>query len=413
MSGTIPPADAPAEPPAEPLREAPHSRGRVVTILGIGQILAWGSTYYLPAVLAPAMAADTGWPLAWIVGGFSLALLAGGLMAASVGRWIERFGGRPVLAAGTGLIVVGLAGLAWSPSLPVYIAAWLVTGLGMAAGLYDAAFSTLGRLYGRDARSAITNLTLFGGFASTVCWPLSAVMLDAFGWRGVCLGYAAVHLAVVLPAYLCALPREPAHRPVSGATRDDDGARPHPGLFVLVAAGLTLGSAISSVVSVHLLTILQARDIALAAAVALGAVVGPSQVAARMVEKLAGERYHPVWTVIVSNLLVTAGLGLLFAGLPLLSACLVLYGAGIGIKSIARGTLPLALFGPRGYAETMGRLAMPNLIVQAASPSIGALLLEGVGADGTLAALTAASAVTVALSLALLPAVYGRAFARG
>jgi MFS family permease len=377
-------------------------------VLGIGQILAWGSTYYLPAVLAQPIAADTGWPLAWVVGGFSLALLAGGFASINVGRWIERFGGRPVLAMGTLLIAAGLVGLALAPTLPAYVAAWIVTGVGMAAGLYDAAFSTLGRLFGTRARAAITNLTLLGGFASTLCWPLSALMLERFGWRGTCLGYAALQVAVVLPLYLLAMPRERARMPAPKVAAAEGGAGPRMGLFVLLAAGLTLSAAIASVVSVHLLAILQARDIGLAAAVALGALVGPSQVAARIVEKLMGDRHHPVWTMIASSLLTTAGLGALLAGLPFVSACLVLYGAGVGIKSIARGTLPLALFGPRGYAELMGKLAMPGLVVQAASPSVGALLMERHGADGTLAALTAASVVALLLVLALLPAAYGR-----
>ncbi|TIX59553.1 MAG: MFS transporter, partial [Mesorhizobium sp.] len=179
-----------------------RGRGIIITVLGLTQIMAWGSSYYLPAVIAPAVARDTSWPLAWVVGGLSLGLLVAGLISPRVGSSIERHGGRNVLAFSAFCIGAGQIGLAAAPSLAVYIGAWLVIGLGMGAGLYDAAFATLGRLYGNSARSAITTLTLFGGLASTVCWPISAFLLSTIGWRGACLAYAAVQLLIALPLYL-------------------------------------------------------------------------------------------------------------------------------------------------------------------------------------------------------------------
>jgi MFS family permease len=379
----------------------------IITALGVAQILAWGSSYYLMAVLAKPIADDTEWSLPWIVGGLSLGLLTACLVSPRIGRTIERHGGRPVLAASAGLLATGLLGLAVAPTIPIYLAAWLIMGIGMGAGLYDAAFGTLGRLYGRDARQAITTLTLFGGFASTVCWPLSAFLVSEFGWRGTCLTYAALQVAVVLPLHLFALPQT-ASWDTRGATRPDGLAAPAAApvhtpaharlLFVLLAATITLGSA---VVSVHLLTILQARDIALAAAVALGALVGPSQVGARAIEMAIGRYHHPIWTMMAATVLVAGGIGALCVGLPVVSAALVFYGAGIGIESIARGTLPLALFGATGYAARMGRLAMPSLIAQATSPSVGAVLMDRFGASGTLAALLAAAVVDVMLVVAL------------
>lgn len=153
----------------------------IIPVLGVTQILAWGSSYYLLAVLATPIAGDTGWPLAWVVGGLSLGLLVAGIISPRVGDSIQRLGGRLVLATSAVFLAFGLIGLALSPNLPIYIASWLVLGVGMGAGLYDAAFATLGRLYGQRARTAITTLTLFGGFASTVCWPLSAYFVSAFG----------------------------------------------------------------------------------------------------------------------------------------------------------------------------------------------------------------------------------------
>jgi MFS family permease len=384
-----------------------RSRGTIIAALGMTQIMAWGSSYYLPAVIAPAVVADTGWPLAWVVGGLSLGLFVGGLISPRVGSSIERHGGRNVLAFSAACIGIGQIGLAFAPSLAVYIVAWLVIGLGMGAGLYDAAFATLGRLYGHGARSAITTLTLFGGFASTVCWPLSAFLMGEIGWRGACLVYAAVQLLVALPLYLLILPRGVA-RPASQSDQKTVVAsvpvmRSTP-VMVILAATITLAAVISSTLSVHLLTVLQSTGMALAAAVGLGALVGPSQVGARAIEMVVARYHHPIWTKVVSVGCVAIGVSALWMGMPIIPLALAFYGAGIGLESIARGTLPLALFGASGYARLMGRLAMPSLIAQAAAPSVGALLVEQFGAHGMLAVLSALALVNAVLvgALALL-----------
>jgi MFS family permease len=380
----------------------------VIPVLGLTQILAWGSSYYLLAVLAQPIASDTGWPLAWVVGGLSLGLLVAGMVSPRVGDSIQRLGGRLVLATSAVFLALGLAGLALSPNLPLYIISWLVLGVGMGAGLYDAAFATLGRLYGQRARTAIASLTLFGGFASTVCWPLSALLVAEFGWRNACLIYAAIHVAVLLPLYVFALPTEPKRDVRAGRNLASDAGLTGPPaaatstlVFALVALVITISSMISAMLSVHLLTILQAREIALAAAVALGAIVGPSQVGARAIEMLISRYHHPIWTKFASTVFVAIGVGLLWIGFPVIAAALIFYGAGIGIESIARGTLPLAIFGEDRYASIMGRIAMPSLIMQAAAPSLGALLIDSFEADGALEALLALALVNVVLVSAL------------
>ena len=392
--------------PHAPAEHSGSGRGVVVTALGIVQILAWGSSYYLLAVLADPIARDTGWPLAWIIGALSLGLLVEGLVSPLVGDAIERHGGRLVLGASALLLAAGLAALAVAPNLIAFVAAWLLIGLGMGAGLYDAAFSTLGRLYGLEARRLITWLTLFGGFASTVCWPLSALLEAELGWRGACAVYASIQLFVSLPIVLIAIPRlrarpaEAARRsPRQGTALRDPAQRRR---FVLMASAFTIGSAIASVVSVHLLTMLQSRGLTLAAAVAMGALIGPSQVAARVVEMLFGQRHHPVWAMVASSLCVVVGLSVLWAGLPWISAAIIVYGGGMGIRSIVRGSVPLAVFGADGYASLMGRLALPALVVGAVSPFLGAVLLERYGLDATLAALTVAAVIGVLLSILLL-----------
>ncbi len=379
------------------------SRNVVISTLGVTQIFAWGSTYYLPAVVAPSVSSDTGWSLEWVVAGLSLGLLAAGLVSPYVGAAIDRSGGRNVLAFSACCIACGLATLATAPNLVLYVAGWLIIGLGMGAGLYDAAFATLGRLYGQGGRSAITMLTLFGGFASTICWPISAFLLSSVGWRGTCLAYAAFQLIIALPLYLYLLPNSapkhsdfPATMVASGELRQTRVR-----LALLLASTLALASLISSVLSVHLLNLLQAGGMTLATAVAFGALVGPSQVAARAIEMVVARYHHPIWTKIASATLVALGVCALYVELPIIPIALMLYGAGIGLESIARGTLPLALFGSAGYATLMGRLAMPSLLAQAAAPFMGALLLARLGADITVGTLAGIAVLNVALALVL------------
>ena len=383
-------------------------RWAVVSVLGVGQILAWGSSYYLLAVLALPIASATGWSATWILGGLSIGLLVSGLVSPRVGRTIDRLGGRPVLASSAALLAAGLLGLSMAPDVFVYVAAWIVIGLGMGAGLYDPAFSTLGRIYGAEARSLITGTTLFGGFASTVCWPLSAILLEQIGWRGTCLVYAGIQLFIVLPLYLFAIPRAepPARKVTTLGAPAHEAAHGNPRgslLFWLLASCLTLASVVMTVVSVELIALLQARGLVLATAVGLGALVGPAQVGARVVEFTLGRRSHPIWTMFVSMVLVAVGLGCLTLGPAVMGAGLVLYGAGGGIRSIVRGTLPLRLFGHEGYATMMGRLAFPSLVAQSASPAIGAILLERLGADITINVLTTAAVVNVISVLVMVP----------
>jgi hypothetical protein len=380
----------------------PLDRRIVITALGMAQILAWGTSFYFPAVFAEPIVGDTGWSLGLVVGGTSVGLLVAGLISPQVGRVIDRHGGRPVLLASSLFYAAGLAGIGLAPVLPVYLLAWVLLGLGMGTGLYDAVFAALGRLYGSAARGPITNLTLFGGFASTVCWPLSAFLIEHAGWRGACLIYAALHLAVALPLQMAVIRRTPSAVAPNAITDDAPPAAPariaHETLiFALLALVLSLAAGIGSIVVVHLLIFLQARGVDFAVAVSLGTLFGPAQVGARVVERLFGNRYHPIWTMIGSCSLMAIGLLLLVGQFPILVIVILLYGAGYGVSWIGRGTLPLALFGPVRFPRLMGRLAFPSLIVQALAPSAGALLIEASGVDATVGVLTVLALINVGL----------------
>lgn len=366
---------------------------RATSALGTVQVFAWGSTYYLLAVLSGPIRAETGWSGTLVTAGISLGLLIAGLSSAFTGRMIHRHGGRRVMATAMGLLAAGLSLLALAPTPGVYLAAWAVLGLGMGAGLYDAAFSALGQVYGTNARRAITQLTLWGGFASTVCWPLSALLVEVAGWRGACAAYAVLHLTVSLPLCLTALPRALPRAPE--IVRVKPGARMpvDPVFWLLATEGMVL-SLISSIVSVHLIVLLQARDVPLAAAVALGTLIGPAQVAARVADMATGARYPAIWTLLSATALVAAGVVGMQAGLPM-AAALVIYGAGNGIWSIARGAVPLALYGADRYPLVMGRLARPALLASAVAPSLGAVSIDRLGADATFAVLAVLSAVPV------------------
>ncbi len=372
----------------------------VITALGIAQILAWGTSFYFPAVFAEPILHETGWSLGWIVGGTSIGLLVAGLISPQVGRVIDQHGGRPVLLASSLFYAAGLIGVGLAPVLPVYLAAWGLIGIGMGTGLYDALFAALGRIYGSAARQPITNLTLFGGFASTVCWPLSAYMIQNAGWRTACLLYAGMHLLVALPLQMTVVRRAPPIRAKLETTDGDtepERIDNESVIFGLLAVVLSIAAGIGSIVVVHLLIFLQARGVDFAIAVSLGTLFGPAQVGARVIERLFGNRYHPIWTMVACCTLMAAGLILLAGNVQALVLIILLYGAGYGISWVGRGTLPLALFGPVRFPRLMGKLAFPSLIVQALAPSAGALLIEARGANATVDLLTALALLNVVL----------------
>ncbi|MFY1893861.1 MFS transporter [Achromobacter xylosoxidans] len=367
---------------------------RVVGALGTAQTLAWASSYYLPAMLAAPMAADLGVATPTVFAAFSGAMVVSALVGPWAGLAIDRHGGRVVLAGTSLVFALGLGMLGFAQGLWTMVIAWLVIGAAMGAGLYEAAFSSLVRLYGQHARGAITGITLLAGFASTVGWPLSAWMETRFGWRNACLGWAGIHLLIGLPlnAWLPTLPSpaQPERTAAADPAQAIASASPSP---VAAAGGAGYATAllafvfaatwfISTAMATHLPRMLEAAGATLAAAVAVGALVGPAQVAGRVLEFGLLRRVHPLLSARLAALAHPAGVTVLLMAGPVAAPLFaILHGAGNGILTIAKGTLPLVLFGAQGYGARQGWLMLPARIAQALAPLLFGLALDAWGAN--------------------------------
>lgn len=374
-------------------------RIRTVATLGTAQTLAWASSYYLPALLAAPMARELGVSVPTVFAAFSAALIVSAALGPMAGRAIDRWGGRPVLATTSLVFAAGLAGLAAVQGPVGLFAAWLLLGVGMGSGLYEAAFAALVRLYGRSSRDTITGITLIAGFASTVGWPLTGVLEAQFGWRGACIAWAALHLLLGLPLNLM-LPKLPTPSvdespALPGTMQTPDSVSP-PARHVawLLAFVFAATWFVSTAMAAHLPRLLQIGGATLAVAVAAAALVGPAQVGARLLEYGVLRRLHPLLSARLATLMHPLGAAVLaLAGAPAAAAFTLLHGAGNGILTIAKGTLPLVLFGPQGYGARQGLLMVPARVAQAFAPWLFGLCLDrwGSGALWLSAMLGAAS----------------------
>ncbi len=356
---------------------------RAVPVLGVTQILAWGALFYPPVLTVPLIAAERGWSLAFTMGGLSVGLLSAGLIAPLTGRTIDRHGGHAVMTLGSLTAAAGLVALVLAPNRPAYLAAWMVIGAAMAGSLYDPAFATLGRIFGAAARRPITVLTFIGGLASTASWPATRLLLDGYGWRGTYLIYAALLALVAAPLHAFALPRERAEalaRPAASAPATPAvHLAPRGRPFWLVAAGFAAYAFVPSGLSAHLLAIFGRAGIDPATVVAIGALFGPSQVASRFCEFAFAGNAHPLYVARAAfGLIVCAFLVLALAGIsaPVAATFAVMFGVSNGLVTIARGTVPLTLFGPAGYGRLIGRIAGPWLAMQSAAPLVLAFVAE-------------------------------------
>jgi predicted MFS family arabinose efflux permease len=369
----------------------------VIVVLGTTQTLAWASSFYLPAILADRISDELGIPSTWFFAAFSGSLVVAALVGPRVGRTVDAIGGREVLAVSNIIIAAGLVALAFAHSQAMLWFAWLVLGLGMGVGLYDTAFAALGRIYGTDARSAITGITLFAGFASTVGWPLTAWGASELGWRETCLAWAVAHLLIGLPLNYFLLPK-----PSNIVVGTDADRKPHvPIDRRMIVLGLAFAASwmVVGAMAVHLPRLLEAAGATPVQAVAAGALIGPSQVGARILEASLLKRFHPMVSARLSVALHPIGALVLgvFGAVVASSAFTVLHGAGSGILTIARGTVPLAMFGPENYGYRLGLLGAPSRIAMAAAPLLFGILIEWYGAG----VLIFSSAVSIAALVGL------------
>jgi MFS family permease len=373
---------------------------RTVIVLGMAQLLAWGSSFYLPAMLAVPMAREMGLANSWVFAAFSWALVVSALIGPLAGWAIDCIGGRRVLMASSVVFAIGLAALSSAQGLLGLFLAWTVLGVGMAAGLYEGAFATLVQMYGRLSRGPITGITLIAGLASTVGWPVSAALQSELGWRATCLIWAAVHLLINLPLYAALLPRQRASPAQVGSRAESQGG-PHPPpsaadeppeaslapeqhrrAALLLSITFALTWFISTAMAAHLPQLLQAHQISLGSALLIAALIGPAQVGGRLLEYTVLRHVHPLLSARLAAAMHPLGAALLLIlGAPLGMAFALLHGAGNGILTIAKGTLPLVLFGPHGYGLRQGLLMVPARFAQALAPFAFGLALDHWGAQ--------------------------------
>jgi MFS family permease len=379
---------------------------RTVVYLGISQLVCWGISYYLIGVFGELIAADLGWSRTLVYGGFSVALLAMGLASPLVGRLIDRLGGARVMTLGSVLSAVGIAGLALAHGVAAYYAAWICLGLAMRATLYDAAFASLARIAGPDAGRPIAQITLLGGLASTCFWPIGHLLAETLGWRGALLVYALIALATV-PLHL-AIPRS-RHEDAAprGAAREPRPAEPRQtrvAAALLYAIIIAATNVLNSGMSAHMIGVLTGLGLSAGVAVSIASLRGIGQSLARLAQVLFGSRVHPLDLNLAATLVVVGCFVAGLAGGWFLAAAVAFaffYGAGNGILTITRGTLPLVLFDHRTYGAFVGKLLVPSFLLSAVAPFGYAAVIERFGANGALYLSIALAGTTLAGAIGL------------
>jgi hypothetical protein len=391
------------------LLPAGWASGPLAVVIGLGttQTIAWASSYYLPAVLAAPIARDLDLSPTYVFASLSGALVLSGLLGPRVGHAIDGFGGRGLLASSNVVFAAGLLLLSGAHGAALLIAAWMLLGIGMGLGLYEAAFAALTRIYGTGARRSITGITLIAGFASTVGWPLTTWLDAEYGWRTACQVWAVIHVCLALPLNLAlprATPLDQVSQPASGASLHPSGQSEKFAMGVL-AYMFAAASFVSSGVSAILPSMLVAFGATPAQALLAGTLVGPAQVGARLLEAGFLARFHPLLSARLAMLLNPIGVVTLIAGGSLFAPVFaVLYGAGNGIITIARGTLPLVLFGPVGFGKRVGMISLPSRLTGAAAPLVLGLMVEHIGRGALwICALTSVSALFALLLLHATP----------
>ncbi|NLS68412.1 MULTISPECIES: MFS transporter [Bradyrhizobium] len=380
---------------------------RVVIALGLAQLISWGATYYLIGGFGEQIAADLGWSRDIVYGGFAAALLVMGVTSPLAGRWVDKSGGRQVMVAGAVINALGCAGLALSHQIGSYFASWIVLGLGMRLTLYDAAFAALARIGGPEARRAMSGITLLGGLAATVFWPLGHTLSDHFGWRSAVLAYAGIAL-LTIPLHLLIPNQRFAGVPGAAAVASRQpravGRRQLAAASGLYAVIMTGANFLNAGMSAHMIAVLTGLGLTVTVAVWIATLRGIGQSAARLCEVLFGVRLDPLALNLMACLIMPLSfIAGLFSGSAreMGIAFALLYGACNGILTITRGTLPLILFDHRSYGTLVGRLIVPSFILPAAAPLIYAIVIDRFGDASALYLSTGLALVTLLAAILL------------
>lgn len=380
---------------------------RATAGLGFTQIVGWGTTFLMPAVLGRHMGDDLGIASEIVFGGITIMFGVGAIFSPRVGRMIDRRGARAIMAAGSVVYALSLAALALSQGTVSYLLCWAGLGVASTLALSTPSSIALAQVAGPGARRAIGMLAIIGGFASTAFWPLTGALDVAMGWRATLLVYAAIHLFACTPVHLLVLPRRPpTHHPAAASTPAPPGVAPEAQsrVYLLLSLTLSSGAFVFTGVMVHMIEILRGLGHAPASAVFLASMIGPTQITIRLFELLFGHRYSIMNSAVFGSAMLTCGLGLALidgGNFVIALICIVSYGFANGLKAVQRATLPLALFGRAQFGAYMGRLALPQGIVSASAPPVLAAVLSHFGTAGALW-LTFAAAMVSLLTMILL-----------
>ncbi|WP_422034304.1 MFS transporter [Reyranella sp.] len=358
--------------------------------LGLTQIVGWGTTFLMPSVLGRHIERDLGLASEIVYGGITVMFGVGALFAPRVGRLLDRTGARSIMAAGSIVYALSLAALSFSQGLVSYLLCWAAMGIASTLALNTPASIALAQVAGARARQAIAVLAIVGGFASTVFWPVSEALELFVSWRGVLLIYAAMHLLVCAPVHLLALPGRVAVGPqaATGAKIPAPPSERSRQIFLLLSISFSCGAFIFTGFIVHAIGVLRGLGHDPASALLLASLIGPAQVAVRVIELMFGHRYAISSSALFAAAVLPLGLGLAWlagGNFAIALLCLVAYGIANGLKAVLRATLPLALFGRAQFGTYLGRLALPQGIVSAAAPPVLAAVMTSYGAQGVLA----------------------------
>lgn len=367
------------------LNGSPTRKWYPLLLLAPTQVLSWGTLYYGITFLAEPIHKDTGWTLSAIFGAYTAGLIVAALCTPFAGSIIAQFGGRCVLAAGSMLAALAMAVIGLSLSPTVFYIGWIIAGVAMAATLYEAAFATLREISGLEFRRNVAALVIVGGLASTVAWPVSSWLVVTTDWRTVFLLCSAIHLLCTLPLHL-ALPSAHSRDELTYLTDPSPQLEPTPGLtrgLGLFAAAFSLSAMVSGSVSAHVGLLLSAQGVERQLALLAVALIGPMQIAGRLVD-LLGHRFWSIWSVGYLALLAPAVGVILLLGVGdwpwLVFGFAVLYGFGLGLITIVKAMVPGLLAETRSYAQLNGWMSAPSLFARAAAPLLFAFMLELTGA---------------------------------